>query len=470
MRSNRSELSEPGVRAKGHLLRILGVGFGIAVVVGCTIGSGILLTPGEIAGQLKNPWLIFAVWTMGGIFAYFCTQAVVELGTALPLAGGWLVYSRRAFGEYGGFLVGCCDWMMQAASIAYLGAAFGEFAAEFQPALRPYERLVSVACLTVLALVNWVGLRWGSRAQELTSLTKALALMVFVGACFFVAPSSVAAPASAQQSLLHLPPAAILIAMVAALLPVIVSYDGWYGAIYFAEEDKEPAKSLPRSSLLGVLACGAIFLVVNAALLHVLSADRLAASHVPVADAAQQLFGRNGRTAILLLAMLTVISGINACVMMSSRILFALGRDGLMPAWVTSVNRGGTPSGALLISAAVSIALVLSGSYETLIAMTAILCVAVYLSGFLSLFILRVREPGLPRPFKMWGYPWTNLGITLGCSGFLVAVIVADLKHALFALVVVTLTYPLYAIIRAARRSKAAIAVDFGLVSGAEKE
>ncbi|MGO8759807.1 MAG: APC family permease [Terracidiphilus sp.] len=445
------------------------MGFGIAVIVGNTIGSGILLTPGDVAGQLRSPWLVISVWTMGGIFAFFCTQAVTELGTALPLAGGWLVYSRRAFGEYGGFLVGCCDWMMQSAAMAYLAVAFSEFAGDLGPALRGYEKPVAVACLIVLTLVNWLGLRTGSRAQEITSLTKALALIAFVAACFLMAPKTVPSGAGAPQGLFHLPMAAALIAIVTALQPVIVTYDGWYGAIYFAEEDKDPARNLPRSSILGVLACGAIFLLVNAALLHVFPIERLAASQMPAADAATLIFGGSGRNAILLLSLLTVVSTINASLLISPRILFALARDGLMPGWVTRVNSGGTPSGALFVSTAASIALVLSGGFETLVAMASILFVAVYLSGFLSLSILRAREPGLARPFRMWGYPWTNLGICLGTGAFLVAAIVADLKHALFTVVVVAFTYPLYLSIKRIKRSRDAIPAGIHLVADAEE-
>ena len=105
--------TRPSVRPKGHLLRILGVGFGIAVIVGGAIGSGILRTPGLVASQLGSPRLIIAVWLMGGIYAFCCTLSVIELGTMLPRAGGWYVYSRRAFGEYAGFLVGCIDWIAQ---------------------------------------------------------------------------------------------------------------------------------------------------------------------------------------------------------------------------------------------------------------------------------------------------------------------------------------------------------------------
>ena len=98
------------VGGRGHLLRILGVGFGLAVGVGNTIGTGILRTPGEVAGYLGNGQLVFAVWLLGGIYALLCSSPVTELGCMLPRAGGWYVYSHRAFGEKAGFVVGCCDW------------------------------------------------------------------------------------------------------------------------------------------------------------------------------------------------------------------------------------------------------------------------------------------------------------------------------------------------------------------------
>ncbi len=439
-----SEVPSSEISRKGHLLRILGVGFGIAVVVGNTIGSGILLTPGEIAAHLRNPWLVFAAWCMGGAFAFCCAQAVCELGTMLPRAGGWFVFSRRAFGEYGGFLVGCCDWMMLSAGTAYLSAAFGEFAAGLEPWLRGREKLASVACLLTLTLVNWLGVRWGSRTQKITSIAKAAALVAFVAACFVVIPKVAPGGPAAPRSLLTLPLAAAMVAIFAALQPIVISYDGWYAAIYFTEEDKNPVKNLPRASITAVLACGAIYLLVNAALLHVLPMGKLAASQIPAADAAAAIFGSHGREVILLISMVTVVSTINATLMMAPRILFAMARQRLMPGWITAVNAGGTPSAALLLCAAVALGLVLSGSYDTLIAMASILYVAVYLSGFISLFVLRAREPDLPRPFKMWGYPWTNLGISLGAAVFLVAAVVADLKHAAFTLVVVALTYPLY--------------------------
>ena len=279
---------------KGHLLRILGVGFGIAVIVGNTIGTGSLRTPGEIAAHLGSYSSVMAVWLAGGLYALFCTLGVAEFGTMLPFAGGWYVYSRRAFGDYGGFVVGCSDWMVQTVSTAYLAVAFGEFEVELQPALRGHGKLLGCSLLFVLLFLNWIGLRTGSRMQEITSPTKALALMIFVVACFLLVPSPATsvAPASSFPTM----KGSLLVAVVMALQAVIVTCDGWYAAIYFAEEDEDPIKNLPRSSIGGVIACIAIFLLVNVSLFHILPTDRLAASQMPVADAAMTLVGVAGNS------------------------------------------------------------------------------------------------------------------------------------------------------------------------------
>jgi APA family basic amino acid/polyamine antiporter len=142
--------------------------------------------------------------------------------------------------------------------------------------------------------------------------------------------------------------------------------------------------------------------------------------------------------------MVTVLSALNATVLLSCRILFGMGRDGWLPRWLASVNSGGTPSAALLVVSLASIALILSGGYEKLIGVSSFLVVVLYLSGFCALFALRIREPDLLRPFKAWGYPWTNLGVLLASAAFLVAMVVGDLKDALFTLILISLSYPVY--------------------------
>ena len=448
------------VGKKGHLLRILGVGFGIAIIVGGAIGSGILRTPGLVAAQLRSPGLIISVWLVGGVYAFCCTLSVIELGAMLPRAGGWYVFSRRAFGEYAGFSVGSIDWIAQAVAVAYLAVAFADFAAELLPSLHGYVKLVSVASVIALTLLNWIGLRAGSRTQELTCLIKALALIAFVVACFVIIPQGAPEGSGVPASLVA-PKGGLLLGVLLALQAVIVTYDGWYFAIYFTEEDRDPARNLPRSSIVGVLACLAVYVLMNTALLHTLPMNRLAGSEIPAADAAMAIFDGRGKQIILVLAMVTVLSALNATVLLSCRILFGMGREGWLPPWVALVNPGGTPSAALLIVSLASIALILSGGYERLIGVASFLVVVLYLSGFCALFALRVREPDLPRPFKAWGYPWTNLGVLLASVAFLVATVVGDLKDALFTLILISLSYPVYFL--AARRKRLLLSTSDGI-------
>ena len=313
----------------------------------------------------------------------------------------------------------------------------------FKPSLHGYVKLVSVASVVVLTLMNWLGLRAGSRIQELTSLIKAIALIAFVVACFVISPHR-ASDRFALPPSLAATKGGLLLGVLLALQAVIITYDGWYFAIYFAEEDNDPARNLPRSSIAGVLACIAVYALLNMALLHVLPMNKLAGSEVPGADAAMAIFGGRGKQFILVLAMVTVLSALNATVLLSCRILFGMGRDGWLPRWLASVNSGGTPSAALLVVSLASIVLILSGGYERLIGVASFLVVVLYLSGFCALFALRIREPDLPRPFKAWGYPWPNLGVLLASAAFLVATVVRDLKDALFTLVLISLSYPVY--------------------------
>jgi APA family basic amino acid/polyamine antiporter len=443
-------------RPKGHLLRILGVSFGVAVTIGGTIGAGILRTPGEVAGRLHSAWLIVAVWVLGGVYALFGTAAVTELSTMLPRAGGGFVYSKRAFGAYAGFVVGCCDWTLQCVAMSYLATAFGEFMAGLLPGLGGHVKLLAASCIGLLALLNWMGLRQGSRAQELTSLAKALGLIAFVVACFALSPGP---STSAPSPWSALPPSGggLLIALVLAMEAVIMTYDGWYSAIYFVEEDEDPAHNLPRSAIGGIVACMAVFVLVNLALLKVLPMAQLGASQVPAADAALAVLGSHGGQVILLISIVAVISTINALLMITPRILFGMSRDGLLPQQAASVNAGGTPSIALAVGAAASIVLALSGTFETLIAVASFLAVAVYISGFIALFVLRRREPELARPFRAWGHPWTTGGVLVTSVAFLAGTVVGDLKHALFTLVLVGMSYPVFVL---AVRKRPATTVD----------
>ncbi len=421
----------------GHLLRMLGAGFGIAVGVGTTIGSGILRTPGEVAAQLGSASLVLTVWILGGVYALLCCSSVTELGTMLPNTGGFYAYASRAFGPRIGFVVGCCNAVVESVAMAYLSVALGEFAGGLFPVLAGHVQLVGISALILLTLLNWAGLRPGSRAQEFTSAAKALGLIGLVIACFFTP----AASGASVVTKLSIPEHSLFLGLILALQGVVVTYDGWYAPIYFVEEDQDPSRNLPRSMIGTALTCTAIYLLVNAALLHALGMGHLAGAQMPAADAALLVFGRYGRQFILLISVVGVLSTINAGLMLTPRILFSMARDGLLPESVTKINKGGTPTVALLLCSVAAMILMLTGTFESLIAIAAILFVANYLPVFAALLVLRRREPDLPRPYKVWFYPWTTLCVLFASAAFLVGSVIGDLRHSLFTVILILLSY-----------------------------
>ena len=148
------------------LSRILGLGFGLAVIFGGTVGVGILRLPGAIAAQMGSFWPIMLVWIGGGIYAMLGAISIAELGTAMPQAGGFYVYSRRAFGPAMGFAAGWADWLCNCAGIAYAAVAAAEYAGALAPSLSSHPVAVALALLLLFSALQWIGLRLSSSIQQ----------------------------------------------------------------------------------------------------------------------------------------------------------------------------------------------------------------------------------------------------------------------------------------------------------------
>jgi APA family basic amino acid/polyamine antiporter len=235
---------------------------------------------------------------------------------------------------------------------------------------------------------------------------------------------------------------------VAALRAIVVTYDGWYEAIYFTEEDTDAARHLPRAMIGGVLLVLGLYLLMNMAFLHVLSIPQLAASKLAAADAARIVFPAWGSQFVTVLSLLTLLSLINAVLLGAPRILLAIGRDGLFAQTVAQVGRGGTPIVALIVSAGMSVLMIASGKFDDIIAVAAILIAAMYAANYIAVFVLRVREPAMQRPFRAWGFPVTTGLVLIGSLLFLVATVHDDPLSALRALVLLAVALPAYGLIR----------------------
>lgn len=440
--SQSSQSNDQSSLSKGTLLRVLGVGFGLAVTIGGTIGMGILRTPGEIAAQLPTPTLYLGVWILGGLYALLGTLSVAELGSMIPRSGGWYVFVHRAMGNYPGFVVGWSDWLSTCGTLAVIAMVVGEYTAVLVPRLAGRDKTIALVVVLFFAALQWRGIRWGSVTQNLTSLLKTLIFAVIaIAAFFFAGNSNTGTPMARPHGF------AMFGALIIALQGVLYTYDGWYGVIYFGEEVRNPKRDVARSMFGGVLLVIAIYLVVNLAYVYVLPMSQLAGENFAAGAVARQIFGSSGDKTIRVLAILSLLSTINAYTLTSPRILYAMSCDELFSHHATRVNKGGTPTITLLISTVVAV-LFIFRSFEQVLAALAFFFVANYAMAYISLIVLRRREPDLPRPYRAWGYPWTTVIVLLGSIAFLVGAVISDKKHSLFALVILAASVPIYLVVR----------------------
>ncbi len=434
-------------------MRVLGLGFGLAVIIGNTIGAGIFRTPGSIASQLPDPALFLGVWVVGGLYALLGAFSMAELGAMIPKSGGQYVFSRYALGEYAGFIVGWSDWISTCGSTAAVSLLIGRFAGALYPILDGQQVVIAATVAIAFAMLQWRGIIWGSTAQNVTSSLKALAFLALIAAVFVLGGGGVSATPPTQIT-----PAgfAMITAIVLSLQSVIYTYDGWAGVIYFSEEVSNPGRDIPRSLFGGVLLVIAIYLLVNIALLYVLSISEIAGQDFAAGVAAERVFGRHGNTIFLSLTIVSMLSAINAYHLMATRVLFAVSRDGLFTKKAAQVNKGGTPTFALFASATVAVLFIVFGqTFERVITILAFFFVAIYTLSFTSVFVLRRREPEKERPYRAWGYPWTTGLALLGSVLFLVGAIAADMRNSIYALALLGVSYPLFRMMKSLNENSA---------------
>jgi len=428
------------------LLRVVGLAFGIAAAIGGTIGTGILRAPGIVASNVPTSAGFLAVWLGVALFVAICANSVAELASAVPRAGGPYVYARRALGSYAGFAVGWVDWSLQIVGIGYLALSIGDFFELLYPALHGFSHAIACTAIAATGALNWIGVRAGSRAQDLMSLAKVLCFAVVVGALLFAPVPAAALPAPRVGSALAFAP------VVLALQMVYETNAGWYSGIYFSEEDRAPERNVPRALAISVVLIATVYLLVNLGLLRVLGIARLAGAPLAVADAAQSVFGGYSDRLVTGIAIVSLIGILNVHVMIAPRILYALSRDGLLTPAASQVGVGGTPQVALIISALAALPFAAGVDFTPLFALNAFLSAVVDACLLASMMVLRRREPGLARPFRAWGYPWLPGFAILGSLALLLAFIVGNPLNSAFALVVLLLSYPVYRWLGAARR------------------
>jgi APA family basic amino acid/polyamine antiporter len=417
---------------------MLSGGFTLAVVIGGTIGLGILRTPGEVAAVVPDPLMFVSLWALSGLFVLLSAIVVAELIGMTPRSGGAYALVRRAYGPFPGFVIGWVDWLSFVADIALKAVVVTEFATLLIPAVGQWQTPLAIIVSSVFAALQLRSIALGAKIQQIAAAAIALSVVGFTLALVFAG--------SAVDSLAtSVPPAANgLGAWSLVIAAIIYTYDGWSYAAYFSGEIKGGSGAVARACIKGVVIVILLYLFLVAALAWRVPLTSLAGNELALAAALEMVVSPLASTAVLVVAIIMLLTHQNLLYMSAPRILQALAVDGLAIRRAGEISKGGNPIFAVLLSWGLSVGLIMSGGFEFLLHLSIFFFLFLYVVVIAGVLILRFRQPDADRPYRAWGHPWSTY--TCLFAWLLIALFqaVAEVEAAVYATIMVAISWPVY--------------------------
>lgn len=410
------------------------------LIVGIIIGAGIYQMAPDIAQGAGSAWGVMGIWVLGGLLSLCGALSYAELATAYPQEGGDYVYLSRAYGKWAGFLFGWAQLaIVRPGDIAVMAFVFATYARAIYDPLAgtafPYgQQLYAVAATVILTVINVLGVREGKWTQNLLTTVKCLGLLFIVGAAFLSQPQPPSpAPAGGLPYSL-------------ALIFVLFTYGGWNEMAYVAAEVKNPRRNIVRALFVGTAAVTLLYLMVNGAFLYLLGYAGLAGSKAVAADAVASALPKAGGAFISALVCISALGAVNGLIFTGARISYAVGTDHRifrgLGRWHAKL---GTPTAALLTQGAIAVMLIIAlGGFVNAILYTAATVYTFYLGSTVAVLVLRRKDPGVERPYRVWGYPVTPLLFAAVCLFLIHSAVVYKPWIALVAVGLLLLGLPLW--------------------------
>ncbi|HEX6047903.1 MAG TPA: amino acid permease [Gemmatimonadaceae bacterium] len=428
------------------LTRTLGTTDLLLIVVGTAIGSGIFLVPGAVLQQSGGTiGIALLVWLVAGVLSLLGALTYGEMGAAKPEAGGLYVYIRDAFGPLPAFLYG---WTMFFAvgsgSCATLAVAFTRYLGQFVTVSPFVGKLVAIAVILAVMLINVRGTRQSANAQNVMTAVKVggiLVMSVLLTAMGTgMAQSNVAVwPSTFSVSLLS--------AIGVAMISVLWAYEGWQYVTFSAGETKDPQKTFPRGIVIGTAALIAIYVFANVGYIAALGVERAGASQRIAAESVTVLFGSAAGNLIAAIILLSIFSAANGLTLTGPRVYYAMARDRVFFSRLAEVHpRFGTPAFAIVASSMWAMVLAASGTFEQLLTFVVFVSWIFFALGALAIFVYRRRNPEMVRPFRTPGYPVTPILFVLSAVAIVLNTIWTQPQRAAIGIAIVLLGVPAYLI------------------------
>ena len=420
-----------------NLTRALPGRFVLAVIVGGVIGLGILRGPGEIAAVIPDPFFYLTLWLLGGLFVLMSTAVTAELVGMTPRSGGTYALIRRAFGPYPGFVIGWVDWLSFVADIALKAVVILEFVAILLPESAAWHTELAIIVTTVFAAIQLRGIALGALIQEFATAAIGLLVIGLALVLFFMG-----APVTGAPKLM--PANNALSDWSLVIATIIFTYDGWLYAAYFSGEIKGGSGAVARSCIKGVTIVIAMYMLLNVALVKSAGLTALAGSELALAHALELTISPVAGSAVVVAAIMILLSHQNLGYMGAPRVLHALAVDGFAAQGAQKVGKGGNPIFAVLATWLLTVGLIFLGGFEFLLLLSVFFFVPLYLALIVGVLILRKREPDAKRPYRAWGHPYSTIVCLIGWTIVTLFQAFAERETALYAVAMVAVSWPVY--------------------------
>ena len=398
----------PSPTVATDLKRELGLFDAVMINAGTMIASAIFIVPATVAAAVHGTAVMTLVWVIGGIVSLLGALSIAELAAAYPEAGGQYAYLREAYGTVWAFLYGWANFaVINTASIAAIAVGFARYIGFFMPLTETAVRVIAIASIVALTLLNCRGVRLGATTQNILTILKIGALVALIVTSFIL-------PGGSATHFQPLWPSASVGQVIGpfgvAMVAVLWAYDGWIETTYVGSEIVDPGRNLPRSIILSTLIVIALYVLASVAYAYVLSPEGMAASKLVASDVARVTMGAVGATFVVVAILISTLGANNGIILTAARIPYAMARGGMFFRSQGVVHpRYATPAVALVTQGVIACILTAFGSYDQLFTYVVFAQFVFYALSASAVIRLRQKAPQVARPYRTWGYPATPI-------------------------------------------------------------
>jgi len=427
---------------KLSLLKVLGLWDSIAISIGVAIGVGIFRVPSEVARSLPIPQFIILAWIAGGLFSIIGALCYAELSSSFPETGGDYIYLKKSYGLLIAFLYGWTSILViRTGIIAAISFVFAEYISSFLYLKKSFIKPIAILTIFFLSIINGLKIHTGKNILNIAVFAKIIALTAIIIFAFNSKEGNTANFYSTCNNTTF----ELVYMFGLALVPILWTYGGWHENTFMTGETKDAQRVLPIALITGAMFISIIYVLMNMAYLYLVPIKDMIYTDLIAGEVMKILCGKWAKKAMEILIVISSFGTLNATIMTSGRITFAMSEDNPFFKYLSHVDeKFGTPFRSIMINAIWSIALVIWGNFNKLLFFTGLLVWLFFGAIIAGIFVLRIKYPSIKRPFTVWGYPFTPGIFIIICLWLCVDIFIKYPVQSIFGILIMLSGIPIY--------------------------